>query len=292
DYLAGVSKQLMRARRHGRYRSEQLRRDLGLVGGSRRLYGPLINMQPFDLPPTIPGLDVTLNILGAGAVDDITFTFRGDALSALLMEVDSNPTLYSAEATKAHSRRLAAFLEKAMEAATLADVPTACEADVQRYLVEANRTEHEVSDTTLTALIEAKMRETPDAPALVFGDTVLSYAELDRRTAALAGELAKHGAGRDRIVAVALPRSLELVIALIATLRAGAAYLPLDLDNPPQRLARIVASAEPVCVLAEPGNEAFANAQVLAPACWPTEPGGAALPQVEPRDMAYVIYTS
>jgi enterobactin synthetase component F len=110
DFLVGVSKQMMRARRHGRYRSEQLRRDLGLVGGSRRLYGPLINMQPFDLPPAIPGLDVTLNILGAGAVDDITFTFRGDAVSALLMEVDSNPALYSAEATRAHSRRLAAFL--------------------------------------------------------------------------------------------------------------------------------------------------------------------------------------
>lgn len=292
DFLVGVSKQMMRARRHGRYRSEQLRRDLGLVGGQRRLYGPLINMQPFDLPPTMSGLDVKLNILGAGAVDDITFTFRGDARSALLMEVDSNPVLYSVEATRAHSRRLAAFLEKAMEAATLADVPTACEADVQRYVVEANRTEHKVPDTTLTALIEMKMRATPDAPALVFGDTVLSYAELDRHTASLASELVKLGAGRDRIVAVALPRSLELVIALIATLRAGAAYLPLDLDNPPQRLARIVASAEPVCVLAEPGNEAFANAQVLAPACWPTEPGGAALPQVEPRDMAYVIYTS
>ncbi|MCK9554076.1 condensation domain-containing protein, partial [Aquamicrobium sp.] len=64
DYLVEVSKQMMRARRHGRYRSEQLRRDLGLVGGQRRLYGPLINMQPFDLPPTIPGLGVTLNILG------------------------------------------------------------------------------------------------------------------------------------------------------------------------------------------------------------------------------------
>lgn len=291
DYLVGVSKRMMRARRHGRYRSEQLRRDLGLVGGSRRLYGPLINMQPFDLPPVMPGLDVTLNILGAGAVDDITFTFRGDAVSALLMEVDSNPALYSAEATRAHSRRLAAFLEKSMEAETLADVPTACDADVQRYLVEANRTEHDVPETTLTALIEAKMRQTPDAPALVFGDTVLSYAELDRRTAALAGELVKLGAGRDRIVAVALQRSAELVIALIATLRAGAAYLPLDLDNPPQRLARIVASAEPVCVLAEPGNEAFSGTHVLAPAEWPTEPD-VALPQVQPGEMAYVIYTS
>src|SRR5690606_29941849 len=102
----------------------------------------------------------------------------------------------------------------------------------------------------------------------------------------------KFGAGRDRIVAVALPRSLELVIALIASLRAGAAYLPLDLDNPPQRLARIVASAGPVCVLAEPGNGAFSGARVLAPGDWPQEPGEGALPQVEPDDMAYVIYTS
>ncbi|RUM98228.1 amino acid adenylation domain-containing protein [Pseudaminobacter arsenicus] len=292
DYLIDMSKRLMRARRHGRYRSEQLRRDLGLVGGQRRLYGPLVNVQPFDLPPTLPGLDVTLNILGAGAVDDITFTFRGDARTALLMEVDSNPALYSVEATKAHSERLAAFLTSSMEAAALADVPTACATDVERYLVEANRTEHEVPDTTLAALIEAKMRATPDAPALVHEDTTLSYADLDRRTAALAAELKRQGAGRDRIVAVALPRSVELVVALVASLRAGAAYLPLDLDNPPQRLARIVASAKPVCVLAEPGNEAFAGAKVLPPESWPIEPYAAELETPAPGGMAYVIYTS
>jgi enterobactin synthetase component F len=157
----------------------------------------------------LPGLDVTLNILGAGAVDDITFTFRGDARSALLMEVDSNPALYSVEATKAHSLRLVAFLEKTMEAATLADVQTACGADIERYLVEANRTEHEVPGITLMALIEAAMLETPDAPALVYEGVTLSYVELDRRTAALAGELARRGAGRDRIVAVALSRPLN-----------------------------------------------------------------------------------
>lgn len=125
------------------------------------------------------------------------------------MEVNSNPALYSAEATEAHSLQLVAFLEKAMKAATLADVQTACGADIECYLVEANRTEHEVPGITLMALIEATMRETPDAPALVYEGVTLSYAELDRRTTALAGELARRSGGRDQIVAVTLSRSLN-----------------------------------------------------------------------------------
>ncbi|MGO8609754.1 AMP-binding protein, partial [Rhizobium johnstonii] len=81
------------------------------------------------------------------------------------------------------------------------------------------------------------------APALTFGDQTLSYAELDRRTATLASALAARGVGRESLVAVALPRSLELVIALVATLRAGGAYLPLDLEHPAERIAAIVRAA-------------------------------------------------
>ncbi|MDT8267602.1 AMP-binding protein, partial [Roseomonas sp. DSM 102946] len=90
------------------------------------------------------------------------------------------------------------------------------------------------------------MAETPGAIALEGEGRRLTYAELERRSRALALELRARGAGPGRVVAVALERSLALEIALVAILRAGAAYLPLDLSHPPARIARILASAQPV----------------------------------------------
>ena len=293
DFLAGIAKTLARARRHGRYRSEQLRRDLGLVGGQRRLYGPLVNVQPFDNPPKMHGLDVTLHILGAGAVDDITFTFRGDGSDGMIFEVDANPLVHSAAATKAHRDRLLAFIEAAAYAQRLADVPTASPSEVQRHIFDDNATAHPLDDVTLTELIERTFAATPDAAALVFAGERLTYLELERRSAALAVQLAALGAGPDRLVALALPRSLELVVALVAILRAGAAYLPLDLDHPDDRLARICALSTPVALLAQDAdNERFAPfAPVLPVSRWATD-GDRPVNSAQPENMAYVIYTS
>ncbi|WP_136684921.1 non-ribosomal peptide synthetase [Falsirhodobacter xinxiangensis] len=268
EWLRTVAKDLAQGRRHGRYRSEQMRRDLGLIGGAKRLHGPLINVQPFDLPPKFAGLDVRLHILGAGAVDDLTLTFRGDAKTGLLFEVDANPTLYSGEDVHAHSLRLEHFLTAVLAGESL-DVPTAIPGEVP-----VQDTAHPIPDTTLTALIEAQMAATPDAVAIRFGDRAMTYADLDRESAALAAKLAARGAGPDKIVAVNMDRSLDLPVALVAILRSGAAYLPLDPDHPPDRIARILAQANPVAVLP---CDLDGDAPMTAPA---------------PGDMAYVIFTS
>ncbi|OMG59632.1 non-ribosomal peptide synthetase [Brevundimonas sp. ZS04] len=291
EQLILASKALIKTRRHGRYRSEQLRRDLGLIGGARRLYGPLVNVLPFDLPPRFAGLDTTLKVLGTGPVDDISFTFRGDAAPTLTLEVDANPDLYTLEEAAAHAERLAAFLTNALDAETLGEVPIATPSEAVCELEAFNATAHPVPDTTLTALLVTAMKATPDAPALTFGDQTLTYAELDRRTAALASALAARGVGHESLVAVALPRSLELVIALVAILRAGGAYLPLDLEHPAERIAAIVRAAGPSVVLAhEDISGAFAEA-LLAPADWPLAGAAPAVAQAG-EDAAYVIYTS
>lgn len=298
DYLVGVARALIRARRHGRYRSEQLRRDLRLVGGQRRLHGPLVNLLPFDETPRFAGVASRLEVLSTGPVDDIGFTLRlhrrADGGEGLRLEVDSNPDLYTREETAAHAARLEAFLAAAVAARRLADVPTASPAEVRRYLLEANATAHPVPDTTLAALIERTMRTTPDATAVVFGAERLDYAALDARTSALASQLAGLGMGRGDIVAVALPRSVEMMVALVAVLRAGAAYLPLDLGQPDARLARIAASARPRLALvgAEDAQRLAPHMPTLAPADWALQAGGAVPSPPTPDDAAYVIYTS
>ncbi|WP_288947620.1 amino acid adenylation domain-containing protein [uncultured Paracoccus sp.] len=292
EWLAAQSRRMAQARRRGLYRSELLRRELGLVGGTRRLYGPLVNVQPFDKAPEFPGLDCRLHILGAGAVDDLTLTFRGDPTSGIIFEVDANPALYSTEEVRAHGDRLVAFLTAALSAESLASVPTASPEEIAASRARAEATRHPLPDTTLTALIETRLTATPKDPAVSFGAQTLSFAELDRRSAALAAQLQQLGAGPDRIVAVALERSLELPVALLAILRAGAAYLPLDPAHPPERIARIMAQAQPVAALTSANLTGLfpPETRILLPENWPAE--GQPKDGPRPGDLAYVIFTS
>ncbi|WP_433073282.1 non-ribosomal peptide synthetase/MFS transporter [Dactylosporangium sp. CA-052675] len=127
---------------------------------------------------------------------------------------------------------------------------------------------------TLHELIARQARRTPDAPAVVFELRSMSYRELDARADALADRLRSAGAGPGRTVGVHLQRGPELVVALLGVLKSGAAYVPLDADNPPERTAFMVSDAAPVAVVSEGAVEVRE---------------GAPLPR---DDVAYVIYTS
>ncbi|WP_066269648.1 non-ribosomal peptide synthetase [Hydrogenophaga palleronii] len=293
-FIRTLAKTQMRARRHGRYRSEQLRRDLALLGGQRRLHGALVNVQPFYKPVVLAGVHAELEILGTGPIDDITIGFRGDGTQQLDLEIEANPDLYSLASVEAHLARLPAFLEAALSAQQVDDMPLASPAETQRHLFTINATEHPVPDTTLVALMEATMARDPHAVALEFEGRTLSYAELDQRTRALAEALRARGVCADQLVAVALPRSLELLVALVAVQRAGGAYLPLDLAHPPERLARVLALSKPLCALVRADDAALLPTTLpcLSPEQWPEEPSGENLPAVQPQHAAYVIYTS
>src|SRR5580704_10167799 len=119
----------------------------------------------------------------------------------------------------------------------------------RQLLEEFNDTTHAVPETTLPVLFEAQAARTPEAVAVVCGAESLSYAELNARANALAHHLIGRGVGPEALVGICLERSLEMVVALLATLKAGAAYLPLDPDYPATRLAHMLADAAPVLVL-------------------------------------------
>ncbi|ENE2729480.1 TPA: enterobactin synthase subunit F [Stenotrophomonas maltophilia] len=292
-FTRGLGRQLSQGRKHGRYRGEQLRRDLGLVGAQQRLHGPLVNVQPFYKALTLADVQATLEVLCTGPVDDLTLGFRGDGQALLDLEIEANPALYSREDVEAHAARLLHFVSAALQADDIAAVPLATPEEAQQVLQEFNATAHALSETTLVELLQQGMDRDPHAPALVFGDTTLDYATLEARSFALAAQLRAMDVGPGSVVAVALPRSLELVIALVAVLRAGAAYLPLDLAHPDERLARIFASAQPVCVLAAAEDSArMAGVPVLAPEQWTALSFAAPWADPAPSDAAYVIYTS
>ncbi|MFF9347258.1 amino acid adenylation domain-containing protein, partial [Streptomyces sp. NPDC014734] len=113
-----------------------------------------------------------------------------------------------------------------------------------------NDTQREVPVASLHELFAQQVARTPDAVAVLCGDDRLTYAELDARADRLAHLLSGRGAGPERYVAVALPRGLDLPVALLAVARTGAAYLPVDPEHPAERIGYIFADADPVCVLA------------------------------------------
>ncbi|MFC5668163.1 amino acid adenylation domain-containing protein [Kitasatospora misakiensis] len=149
---------------------------------------------------------------------------------------------------------------------------------------------------TLTALLAATARAHPDRPALEFEGRVLDHRELDERATGLARRLRALGVGPDDRVAVCLEQSPELAVALVGVLKSGGAYLPLDPEQPPARLAHLVADAGVKVLLTDsvlrerfPGHDGAVLLLDEEPARRDTEP----LEEVSgPDHLAYVIYTS
>ncbi|WP_197043308.1 non-ribosomal peptide synthetase [Saccharothrix sp. NRRL B-16314] len=166
--------------------------------------------------------------------------------------------------------------------------------DVERSrLTGWNDSARDVPASTFPQLYEAQAAATPDAPVLVSGDTVVTYAELDHRANHLAGVLAGRGIGVEDFVAIALPRSVDFHVALLAVFKAGAAYVPLDPNYPAERLAYILDDARPAALITHgdvdlPATEADV---ILLDEPLDAEPlpGAVAVPL---ESAAYVIYTS
>ncbi|MCC8246271.1 non-ribosomal peptide synthetase [Saccharothrix luteola] len=208
----------------------------------------------------------------------------------LAFRLDHRPDLVDA----ATARRLADWLlrivadlvehpDRPLSAITPLD-----DADRHRVLHEWNSTATPVEDVTLTDLLDRQAATSPDATAVVEHDRVLDYTALHASADRLARRLVAAGAGPDALVAVSLPRSADLVVALLAVLKSGAAYLPLDTDLPARRRAVLLDEARPVCVVTD-DPAAFPGASVLGV----HGEGPEATPRrARPDDLAYVIHTS
>ena len=166
-----------------------------------------------------------------------------------------------------------------------------------------NATDHAFSsDCSLTDLLVAQAARTPDAVALVFDDVSLTYGELDARTNRLARHLRTLGIDREQVVGVCMQRSVEMVVALHAVVKAGAAYAPLDPELPAQRLSMMMNEVGARLVLTQRALETGALAGIEASVQLlsldaGTDPAAAEsdAPMVGlagPRDLAYVIFTS
>ncbi|WP_444543745.1 amino acid adenylation domain-containing protein, partial [Nocardia concava] len=241
-------------------------------------------------------------ILGAHAVNGTHYPLtvmvqpRGRGLS---FGVKYLRDLFTEDAAQAIAQRLSVLLGRiAADPSARVSAVDALLDDERRELATINATEvpELLDDSTLLTLFDAQVARDPDAPAVMFGRTTLTYAQLDARSRRLAQELTLRGVGPESRVAVAMRRGIDLVVAIYAVLRSGGAYVPVDPDHPAERNEYVLAGSAPVCVLTRAADDfetasgvplffvdALAGADPLVEVV-PTE--------VRPDNAAYVIYTS
>ncbi|MFJ4841624.1 amino acid adenylation domain-containing protein [Streptomyces sp. NPDC088746] len=258
-------------------------------------------------PVDLPGL-TTSGVPAAPGVSkfDLSFTFTetyddGGTPSGMRAAVDYATELFDAATVRDLAARLVLLLDSVTadpdRPLSTYDVLTA--AEHTRLAAWGTGPVENLPESTVPALFEQWARRTPDAPAVRDAGTTLTYGELDARADAVARHLAARGIGPEDRVAVALPRTHDLVVTLLGVLKAGAAYVPLDPDYPAPRLSYMLDDARPRLLLTTPAIRRrlpespvpclyTGDLETGTPAPAHTGPAPALLP----AHPAYVIYTS
>ncbi|MES2933374.1 MAG: amino acid adenylation domain-containing protein [Pseudomonadota bacterium] len=315
-----VSSELRRLRPHQRYRYEQLKHDLGNFGtvgtisGQRRLFGAVINLMPFDRPLQFGALTAATHPVSAGPVEDLAINIapRSDAIR---LDLEANPDAYDAATLATHRTTLLAALD------ALTRQP---DQPLQQVLGRFESTKElgkqsnnslvlpallsggalPVTAQSVLSAMQAHARAMPDRIALEQDGIALSYSALLKAVQILAARLRQQGVVEGSRVVLLLPRAPNTMVALLATMWAGAAYVPLDPDGPALRIAAVLADATPGLVICMRAHAALVNHAV--PLLCLDEFDGDDLPSDLPPDLtpmseplavagdavAYVIYTS
>jgi enterobactin synthetase component F len=300
ELFAQVSRIVLQALRHQQYRYEDLRRDLGLIGQDQNIAWLGVNIEPFDYRLNFDGAATILHNLSNSSTEDLmVFVYDRGTEAGLRFDLDANPSLYRVAELNEHRRRLTRLIGQVLAnpGTPLRHLDVIGDEERHRLLVGWNDTAAAVPDIGLPALVAQWAAATPDAMAVVFGDIVLNYRQLHDRSVRQARHLLANGVKPGDIVAVALPRSEQLLIALLAIMRTGAAYLPLDLDGPIERMAQVLDDALPTTLIAQPqmhSHFAQGGFTLLGPG-QPDAPLSdiAEEPDLStPEGVVYVLYTS
>ncbi len=222
---------------------------------------------------------------------------------ALRCEIDHSTDLFEGETIARWLGHYRTLLEGivANPEANVWTLPLLTGAEQETALRAWNDTaiDYQLGQATLHGLIEAQVARTPDAPAVLFEDEVISYQRLDRRANRLANHLRGLGVKPGALVGVYMERSAHLVTALLGILKAGAAYVPLDPDYPADRVRFMLEDAQVSVLLTQSHLQPKLPSGAPPTVCLDTDravinQAGAEPSRVEvgPADLAYVIYTS
>ncbi|WP_408890052.1 amino acid adenylation domain-containing protein [Myxococcus faecalis] len=254
-------------------------------------------------PPTFDELSMSFEELGTGTAKfELILTTEQDG-SELDLALEYDTDLYDAATIERMLGHYQALLASAVRApdTSITTLPLLTDAERQQLLVDWNATSTDFPrHQSIHQLFSEQARATPEAIALHFGEEVLTYAQLEARANQLAWHLQSFGVRPDTLVGLYLERSPTLITAMLACLKAGSAYLPLDTSYPPERLAFMLQDARaPLLVTTEalsanlpvPSGvhviELDSDERAIS-----RQPTRAPATETAPSNLAYAIYTS
>ncbi|WP_409495393.1 amino acid adenylation domain-containing protein [Amycolatopsis sp. cmx-11-12] len=291
ELTARVAGALKEMRTHQRYRGEDLPQDLAVPGAGALLHGRGINLKAFDLKLDFAGAHGTMRNVAGGPPEDMGLSVLPTSDGGLLLGFEVDARTHDQAAVDAKLTALRCLIT----AMTDPDGPVVGGADLvppgeRDVLLAAWSTP--APDGEPVGVPELLAELDPEQTALMFGDERLTGGELVARVHRLARALRARGVGPDDVVALALPRSADLVVALLAVLDAGAAFLPLDLAHPVERLRELAAEAGAVLTVAD-SADIVPGPQLLLPETdlSTLDSSPLSVPR-HPEHLAYVIFTS
>ncbi len=251
-------------------------------------------------PKSVVVGDTVTTTTSAGALFDLTL-FVVEAGDSFLVTAEYNVDLFD----RSTIARLLDSFERLIEGATadaerpLSTIPIVSPTDRERLVREWNDTALARPDLCLNQLVEAQAARTPDSLAVKSGDSELSYRDLNAKANQLARFLRGRGVGPDVLVGIAMERSLETVVAILAVLKAGGAYVPIDPEYPQERLAFMFSDSKVELLLTQSAFVSTLDSPDMPVFCIGPDSSlcddlpADNLPQVaSPDNLAYVIYTS
>ncbi|WP_194813356.1 non-ribosomal peptide synthetase [Nocardia sp. XZ_19_385] len=288
------------AKDHLRYGMSNIRRDLKMSNAKADGLGPVVNVMSFFGALRMADGTADLQVFSAGTSGDLSiiFSYERQAARGGYLRLEGDARVYTEDDLHGYLESIARYLGQAV-ADPAAPIGAVDLLGAERSLVLEtwNDTATPVdSAATLLGLFEERVAQWPDAVAVAAGAAELSYRELDRRAEQIARTLISHGVRPDSVVAVAVPRSAELIVAILAVLKAGGAYLPIDPAYPPERLAFVLGDAAPIAVLTDGATSKslpHSNVPHILLEDAEAAPSGVARTATpRPGNMAYLIYTS
>ena len=235
ELMGQVAQQVRRALLHQRYRTEDLLRDLGLLARDQKLFATSVNVMPFAYDLRFAGHRTTVHNLSNGPLEDLSIAVYDQSdSSGVRIDFDANPALYSIDELANHQQRFLRLLGTiaANPSQPIGRIELLAPEERRQLLLEWNATARDLPHVTLPELFEAQVERSPEAIALVFEETTLSYGELNRQANRLAHYLIWLEIGPGELVALALHRRQEMTRRYWVPSKPAAAYLPLDPDYP------------------------------------------------------------
>ncbi|MFF2114909.1 amino acid adenylation domain-containing protein [Rhodococcus koreensis] len=286
------------ALRRQRYRREDIGRASGAATGELASFGPVLNLMLFEPDISLGAVTGRVHVLTTGPTADLAANlYPGTTDLMPRIDFEANPALYSEEDLSTHHRRFTHFFHTFVAAIGEDGAVAGLELFLpgERGVLAPARGPADSEPATLTQLLTTTLGESADRIAVRDRGRSFTYRDLDRHASALAGELLGSGIGPEALVAVAVPRSYESVVAVWAVAATGAAYVPIDPTHPRARIQYMLDDCEPVVGLTSsdtrsplPDTLRWLTVDLDALEVPPRTP----VRPVRRENAAYVIYTS